>query len=129
LIRRGCQARLGHKDHWQGRALGCPYGESRNGDRASTVSDTMKLHMSPARRADLLTRVVDDEVVILDRERQQVHCLNVTAACIWNQCDGLTAPDAIAGRLAAQFGREPHDVAADVARTLNEFRGLGLLES
>jgi hypothetical protein len=85
--------------------------------------------MRPARRADLLTRVVDDEVVILHRDRQQVHSLNVTATCIWNQCDGLTAPDAIAGRLAAEFGRDSHDVAADVARTLDEFRRLGLLES
>ena len=84
--------------------------------------------MRPLRRADLLARVVDAEVVILDRERGQVHHLNVTASCIWNQCDGATAPDAIAGRLAAEFGREQHDVVADVAKTLDEFRRLGLLE-
>ena len=84
--------------------------------------------MGPARRPDLLTRLVDDEVVILDRERGHVHRLNVTATCIWSQCDGLTAPDAIIGRLAAEFGREPQDVAADVATTLDEFRRLGLLE-
>jgi len=84
--------------------------------------------MRPARRADLLTRIIDDEVIILDRERGQVHHLNVTASCIWNQCDGATSPDAIAGRLAAEFGREQHDLDADVATTLDEFRRLGLLE-
>ena len=84
--------------------------------------------MRPLRRAGLLTRVVDDEVVILNREGGQVHRLNVTASCIWDQCDGVTPPEAIAGRLAAEFGREPHDVAADVATTLDELRRLGLLE-
>ena len=84
--------------------------------------------MRPAHRADLLTRIIDDEVVILDRQRGHVHHLNVTASCIWNQCDGATTPDAIASRLAAEFGREQHDVDGDVATTLVEFRRLGLLE-
>jgi hypothetical protein len=84
--------------------------------------------MRPARRADLLTRVVDEEVVILDLARGQVHRLNVTASLIWDLCDGMTAADAIAGRLAAEFNRQPPEVAADVATTLDEFHRLGLLE-
>jgi Coenzyme PQQ synthesis protein D (PqqD) len=43
-----------------------------------------------ARKAGLVVRVLDDEVVVYDMERNQAHCLNETAAAVWNRCDGDT---------------------------------------
>jgi hypothetical protein len=41
-----------------------------------------------ARRDDLLTTELDDEVVVYDPERKQAHCLNRTAVAVWHHCDG-----------------------------------------
>ncbi|MGE3803625.1 MAG: PqqD family protein [Gemmataceae bacterium] len=43
-----------------------------------------------------------DEVVVFDRARNQAHCLNRIAACVWRHCDGRNSVPAI----AAQVQRE-----------------------
>lgn len=44
---------------------------------------------TPATRRDgLIVRELDDETLIYDRERDEAHCLNRTAAFIWKHCDG-----------------------------------------
>jgi hypothetical protein len=42
----------------------------------------------PAQRAGLLIQAVDDEVIVYDTERHKAHCLNRTAARVWERCDG-----------------------------------------
>lgn len=85
--------------------------------------------MRPTRQPGLVWRTVDDEVVILNRQTEQVHRLNVTASYIWELCDGANTPDQIAARLAEGFDRTADQVIGDVHLTLGQLRELGLLAS
>lgn len=45
----------------------------------------------PRSRTDnLVIRVLDNETLIYDTDRDEAHCLNQTAALVWEQCDGKT---------------------------------------
>ncbi len=39
---------------------------------------------------NLVIRELDDETLVYDKERDEAHCLNQTAALVWKQCDGKT---------------------------------------
>lgn len=39
-------------------------------------------------RDNLVIRELDDETLIYDMDRDEAHCLNHTAAMVWQQCDG-----------------------------------------
>lgn len=43
-----------------------------------------------ARTDNLVIRELDDETLVYDMERDEAHCLNQTAALVWQQCDGKT---------------------------------------
>jgi len=85
--------------------------------------------MPPTPRAGLATRVLDGEVVILDRANGHVHRLNATASAIWNLCDGKSTTDDIAAQVAAAFQRKPDEVLADVLRTVADLGRLDLLDN
>ena len=58
----------------------------------------------PRRRADgLVIHALPDEVLVYDRERDQAHCLNQTAALVWRACDGSLSPARIAQQLTTQL--------------------------
>ena len=57
-----------------------------------------------ARQEKLIVREFADEVLIYDKERQQAHCLNQTAALVWKHCDGRTPVAEISRRLAKEMG-------------------------
>ena len=84
----------------------------------------------PIRRADLPTRVIDGEVVILDRAGGNVHQLNVTASQVWNECDGTHSAADIVAQLVATFEEAPEDVILhDVSEIIMTFRRHGLLRT
>ncbi len=41
-----------------------------------------------ARREQLIIKELPDEVLVYDLERDKAHCLNNTAALVWQSCDG-----------------------------------------
>ncbi len=43
-----------------------------------------------ARKDGLVVKEVSGELLVYDRDRNKAHCLNETAALIWNHCDGQT---------------------------------------
>jgi hypothetical protein len=43
-----------------------------------------------SRREGLVVRELSGELLVYDRDRNKAHCLNETAALIWNHCDGQT---------------------------------------
>src|SRR5437868_3755094 len=45
-----------------------------------------------------------DELLVYDLKSHRAHCLNQTAAFIWNHCDGRTEVPALAGMLAERLG-------------------------
>jgi hypothetical protein len=44
-----------------------------------------------ARRDNLVVETLPDEVLVYDTERHKAHCLNRTAALVWDHCDGRTS--------------------------------------
>src|SRR5262245_58896698 len=49
-----------------------------------------------ARQKDLIIQQLNDELLIYDRETDRAHCLNSTAALIWQNCDGRTSVEQLA---------------------------------
>ncbi|HXI92047.1 MAG TPA: PqqD family peptide modification chaperone [Blastocatellia bacterium] len=49
-----------------------------------------------ARRVGLVVQELSGEVLVYDRERNKAHCLNSTAARVWEYCDGKRSVEQIA---------------------------------
>ena len=81
----------------------------------------------PAQRSHLHTRAVEGEMVVLDLEGELVHQLNRTASFIWDRCDGQRSIRQIGAELAAAFDVDPVTATEDVAATVSQFEGLGLV--
>ena len=82
-----------------------------------------------ARQNKLIVREFANEVLIYDKERQQAHCLNQTAALVWKHCDGRTPVAEISRRLATEIG--DGEAAVDdrlVWYALSQFKRDHLLE-
>jgi hypothetical protein len=67
-------------------------------------------HAALARDEELVVQELSDEVLIYDLRQHKAHCLNQTAAFVWNHCDGETSADEIATLMAKEW-RTP--VSAD----------------
>jgi len=80
------------------------------------------------RRTDITARLVDGETVVLDREADLVHQLNLTATFIWNRCDGQCTAEEIARQFVDAFDVDPQTAEASVAAALQQFERLGLLQ-
>ena len=57
-----------------------------------------------ARREGLLIENLPDEVLVYDLDKKRAHCLNQTAALIWNHCDGTTSVEAMTTILQDRSG-------------------------
>ena len=58
----------------------------------------------PLSRTDnLVIRELDDETLVYDMERDEAHCLNRTAALVWQQCNGKTTATQAARTLQSQL--------------------------
>ena len=67
----------------------------------------MRAARLPLSRTDnLVIRELDDETLVYDMERDEAHCLNQTAALVWQQCDGKTTAAQAARILENQVGCE-----------------------
>ena len=62
-----------------------------------------------ARTNGLVTKEVDGEVLVYDRERDKAHCLNTSAGALWRLCDGSRSPLALAKSLEQQTGARVHE--------------------
>ena len=65
-----------------------------------TISPTQFPKM---RQHGLVIDELPDEVLVYDVDRDKAHCLNHTAALVWHNCDGNTAPHEIARRLQLEL--------------------------
>ncbi len=59
--------------------------------REKQMTERLEQQLPLARRNQLLIEELTDEVLVYDLDRQKAHCLNRTAALIWNHCDGQTS--------------------------------------
>jgi len=56
-----------------------------------------------ARKEGLVIQELPDEVLVYDLDRDRAHCLNNTAAFVWQRCDGKNTTAQIARTLGQQF--------------------------
>jgi len=66
-----------------------------------------------ARRDDLLTTKLDDEVVVYDPESKRAHSLNRLAVTVWNHADGSKSVDELRQAVSDEIGT-PIDTTAVV---------------
>ncbi len=96
--------------------------------------ENVKKQQAPAggprlrRRPDLRARLVDGEMVVLDRERELIHQLNQTASYVWEQCDGNNTAVAIAGQIAESFEVDGATALRDVLQVVEQLEELKLIE-
>jgi hypothetical protein len=57
-----------------------------------------------ARTENLLVQKLNDETLIYDIERDEAHCLNQTAALVWEKCDGKTTAAQAAQSVQRKLG-------------------------
>jgi hypothetical protein len=89
-----------------------------------------ELRMSlPKRREDVASRLVDGEMIVLDRQRGFIHQLNKTATFVWERCDGKHRADEIAMRMCENFTVDEPTALHDVIHILNELRKLALVNN
>jgi len=84
---------------------------------------------NPTRRAEFEERIVEGEMVVMDKESEQIHQLNQTASFIWQLCDGEHDRQQIAAELATAFQVDTGTAQQDVADTLEKLEEIGLLLS
>lgn len=80
-------------------------------------------------RAELACRIVEGEVVILDKQSGKIHQLNSTASFVWNRLDGHTSLPEIVSDLVREFDVEFEIARADVARVVADLVRLELVEN
>ena len=56
----------------------------------------MNQPLPKARKSQLVTKEVGGEMLVYDRNSDEAHCLNATAARVWANCDGLTTIEEMA---------------------------------
>lgn len=83
--------------------------------------------MCPLQRADLTTRELDGETLILDRQHEQVHQLNTSASYVWKRCDGRMTVREIAESMARDFTISLGEAEKDVEGLVSRLKELGLL--
>lgn len=82
--------------------------------------------MPQARKSGLIVKEVDGEVLIYDQKRSKAHCLNPTAAKVWQYCDGETSLAAACNSLSRDLDTY---ISEDLVRyAVDQFKADNLLE-
>lgn len=81
-----------------------------------------------ARSEGIIIKEIDGELLIYDRARDQAHCLNETAAAVWNLCDGRTNVSEISGQWAVSSEQNSESSERVVWLALDQLRRSHLLE-
>ena len=57
-----------------------------------------------SQQKDLVVQELPDELMLYDLKRHKAHCLNTTAAMVWNHCNGRTTVAEMAALLEKEVG-------------------------
>jgi len=80
------------------------------------------------KRSGLQARRIDGETVILDSANERMHCLNATAAFIFEAVDGRRSVQQIWEELAESYQVSPQVAERDTLSLLEQLRDLGIIE-
>jgi len=67
------------------------------------VKDKDRQRKPLARKDGLVIQELPDEVLVYDLDNDRAHCLNQTAAFVWQRCDGGSTTKQIARKLGLEF--------------------------
>jgi len=76
----------------------------------------------------LIAQSVDGELLILNREQQQIHQLNPVASFIWNKLDGQQSNDQLVTAIIEKYEVEQDVAKHDLESLLSELSDLNLIE-
>ncbi len=68
------------------------------------MSADVKKDLPRQRTQGLIIKRLPEEVLVYDQDRDRAHCLNQSAAAVWEQCDGQTTAAEIARSIQNQTG-------------------------
>ena len=83
--------------------------------------------LRPSRRTDVQSRLVDGEMIVLDREHDLIHQFNKTATFIWEHCDGQRSAAEIAQKICENFEVDEPTAVKQVIETLERLENLHLI--
>lgn len=86
----------------------------------------METYNPKTRSTQIFVQELPDELVVYDVERNEVHCLNGTAARVWTLCDGNRSVAELAQMLGADCA--PEEAETLVWLALDQFAEKNLLE-
>jgi radical SAM protein with 4Fe4S-binding SPASM domain len=107
-----------------GRDPTCPYDPETGQWRYEEIAMSDK----PKRKDGFVVEEVENDLVVADFSRSQMHVLNPVAAAVWDMCDGRHTVEEMAELVAAHFPIPLADVCRDVACILGEFGAKDLVE-
>jgi hypothetical protein len=93
--------------------------------QAITSSELNELRLR--RRTGVQSRLVEGELIILDRDRDLIHQFNKTATFIWEHCDGHESAAEIANAVCENFEVDEPTAIKEVIETLERLRDLELV--
>jgi hypothetical protein len=70
---------------------------------------------------------LDDNIALYDEAGQLLILLNVSAAVVWDLCDGSTTVDEMVRQLAAAHPDDARVIGEDVRQTVRKLADLGLV--
>ena len=83
----------------------------------------------PSQRIDLKSRLLDGEIVVLDRDGGFVHQFNTTASYIWERCNGQHTLAEIAAQVCEMFEVDQEAALKDVIDSVRQLQKLRLLQN
>ena len=87
------------------------------------IARNSKQPLPVARHKNLIVRELPDETLIYDLDSDKAHCLNQTAALVWQNCDGTRSPRDLADYLEEKLGATvPEDVVWLALHQLERFK-------
>jgi len=76
----------------------------------------------------LIAQSVDGELLILNREQQQIHQLNPVASFIWKELDGQVSIEQLVMAITKKYDVKQDVAKHDLESLLNELSDLNLIE-
>ncbi len=81
----------------------------------------------PVRRAEVYKETLENESVLIDPRTGTIHSLNLTAALVWDHCDGKHQIRDIAGKILNQYNAARSQVEKDVRQMIDRLHKLDLI--
>ena len=78
--------------------------------------------------ADLVSKRLGDEIVLVNLQSDQMYELNTTGARIWELLQSARPIPEISRRLSAEFGVDEEQALTHVERMVNTLRAEGLIQ-